>query len=61
MTEVTKKDFIDWYFNDLGAENMFTMFKETIVKHGEYSIKIEDLVKHTNDFNLYNGGKVKLV
>lgn len=61
MTEVSVKDFIDWYFDDLGGHNFFTQFKETMVKQGEYSISVKDLVKHTNDFNLYNGGKVRLV
>lgn len=61
MTEVSVKDFIDWYFDDLGAQNFFTQFKETIATQGEYSLSVKDLVKHTNDFNLYNGGKVRLV
>lgn len=61
MTEVSIKDFIDWYFDDLGAQNFFTQFKETIARQGEYSLSVKDLVKHTNDFNLYNGGKVRLV
>lgn len=61
MTELTKEDFINWYFDDLGAQNFFTQFKEIITKYGEFSLKTEDLVKHTNDFNLYKGGKIRLV
>lgn len=61
MNEVSVKDFIDWYFNDLGADNFFSMFKHTLEEQGEYSISIKELVRHTNELNLYKGGKVRLV